>query len=132
MSEAVTITFRNESDVTIDCASIGLGKVAPKAEIEVPVELAAPSRKDNGTRGLSPIERCAPQMKPVDPDLLAEWSKVPAPPVPKSLMVTSQRRTPDEPAGVKALREAAQAAKEAKAVAKASKPTTSAPAKAGA
>lgn len=102
------IKFKNPTDTVIKLAPLGLPDVEPNGTVEVPIALAAPTRRDNGSRGSSSIEKCAPQLVPVDPEIRKEWDKAPAPPPPKSLMVTSERRDPDEPAGVKALREAAQ------------------------
>jgi hypothetical protein len=105
-----TITFKNTSAAVVDCKAIGLGKVEPDATIEIPVALAAPTRKDNGQRGLSAVEKCVPQLRPVDEAIFEAWQAVPPPPEPKSLIVTSTRREADEPAGVKALRDAAASA----------------------
>lgn len=123
-----TITFKNTSTSQVDCKAIGLGKVEPEGEIEIPFALAAPTRKDNGQRGLSAVEKCVPQLRPVDPVLFEAWASVPSENPPKSLIVTSQRRDPDEPAGVRALREAAASVAAQKA---ASEPVKAAPVKSG-
>jgi hypothetical protein len=102
------IKFKNTSDKTLKLVSVGLPDCAPNAEIDVPLALAAPTRRDNGSRGPSAIEKCAPQLVPVDPIIYEAWKQVPDPLPPKSLVVSTQRREADEPAGVKALRDAAQ------------------------
>lgn len=103
-----TIKFKNPTDRAVHLQMIGLGTVQPNGEIDVPLYVAAPTRRDNGSRGLSAIEKCAPQLVPVDPEIEKAWQTVPDPLPPKSLMVSTMRREPDEPAGVKALREAAE------------------------
>lgn len=116
------IKFKNPTDQTLKLRSLGLPDVAPNGEIDVPVALAAPTRRDNGSRGASAIEKCAPQLVPVDPVVAEVWKQVPDPLPPKSLVVSTQRRDPDEPAGVKALRVAAKTAKTEKPAEKASEP----------
>ena len=108
-----TIRFKNTSKDTVNLASVGLGKIPPGQEVDVPLHLAAPARLDNGSRGRSAIEKCAPQMEPVDPVIRDAWKQVPDPLPPRSLVVTTQRRPAEEPAGVKALRAAQEAAEAA-------------------
>lgn len=117
-----TIRFKNPTKHTLKLGAIGLPDVAPGGEIDVPLGICAPTIRDNGQRGASVIEKCAPQMVPVDPEDHEEWLKTPKPNPPKSLMVTTQGRPPGVPAGVAAL-QAAKAAKAAKAAAKTAKPT---------
>lgn len=113
------IKFRNPSEHTVKLAVVGLPDVASKAEIDVPLALAAPTRRDNGSRGPSAIEKCAPQLVPVDPIVAEVWKQAPDPLPPKSLVVSTQRREADEPAGVKALRLAKDASEAQKAPASA-------------
>lgn len=113
-----TVTFINTSDSAINGTPLGLGEIAPGAEVELPLELCAPGRRDNGSRKKSPVEQVCPALKPKDPAFTAEWMKVPAPaPVVSKIVSVSPREAP-APAGVIAARKAKAAADAAKADAK--------------
>ncbi len=107
----VTITFFNPTTHTITLDSIGLESVGPGESIDVPIELAAPTRKDNGTRGKSAIEQVAPQLHPKLQSDQDAWKITPPPATPVSKIVTTTQRAASEAPGVKALREARQASK---------------------
>lgn len=112
MSIREFMLFRNSSmEHTLNLDSVGLGKVAPGATVEIPIALCAAGRADNGSRTPSSIECVAPQLKPVDETEGEEWNKAPEPLPPRSVMVTTQGRAPQEPAGVAAVRRAQAAAK---------------------
>lgn len=121
MSE--TITFHNPTDKPVNCCSL-LGAdapiVEPGADVEIPLELCAAKRLDNGSRGKSPIEKNCPQLTPKDPVIAMEWRKVPVPAPVASRVVTTAPRAANVPAGVLA-------AREAKAKAEASKPPAAKP-----
>lgn len=114
MTNSETMRFRNTSDRTLKLGSIGLPDIAPAGEIEIPLTLCAPSLRDNGGRGQSPIERAAPQLVPVNPAELIAWQSTPSPLPEKSLKASVAPRPADEPAGVVALRAAQQAIKNGK------------------
>jgi hypothetical protein len=107
-----TIKFKNPTDRTIKLESIGLEDVEAGAEIEIPIELAAPGRSDSGNRTKSAIECVAPQLQPVDPIDLKAWMATPGAPEPKSKIVTIAARQGSEAPGVKALREQRQKAQD--------------------
>lgn len=100
-----TITFVNKSDHLIILDSVGLDPVPAGGTVEVPLHLAAPTRRDSGNRGKSPIEQVAPQLEPKDPEVKALWLQAPEPATPVSKIVSITPRAPSEAPGVKALRE---------------------------
>lgn len=100
------IKFRNPTQHTIKLAAVGLPDVAPGETVDVPLAVCAATIRDNGRRGKSTIEKCAPQLVPADDAERAEWEKTPTPLPRASLMVTTSQRVPGEPAGVVALRDA--------------------------
>ena len=102
-----TIQFRNTSAHTLNPPGLDLGPIKPGEVVDVPIELTAATRLDNGARGKSPIERNAPQLQPVDEIFAEVWNRVPAPLPPTSRVVTSKRREAVEPAGIVAARAAA-------------------------
>lgn len=110
-----TMIFTNPTDYTIKLEAIGHDPVAPGADVELPLELCAPTRKDNGERGKSPVEQVAPQLHPKHPADHEAWKQTPAPAKGESKIVTVAARAASESPGVKALRDAAaaQAAKAA-------------------
>lgn len=110
-----TITFKNPTDKPVKLHMLGIDHtMEPGSEFDVPVELCAPGRLDNGSRQRSPIECTCPQLVPADPIVAAEWRKVPEPaPVVSRIVSVAPRQAP-VPAGVKAAREAAAMAKAAK------------------
>ncbi len=114
-----TMTFVNPTEHTLNLASLGLGTVPPKGEIELPLFLCAPTLTDNGNRGKSPIECVAPQLKPKNTEDASLWNKVPAPPTPTSRVVSVSPRQASEAPGVKALREQKEAQAQRQADAKA-------------
>lgn len=101
--------FTNPTDKLVKLGSIGLPDVQPGGTVDVPLGVCAPTIRDNGRRGASQIEKCAPQLVPLDPAEKAAWDLVPDP-LPKiSLQVTTAPRAPGEPAGVVALKNAKKA-----------------------
>lgn len=99
-----TIRFKNPTDRTIKLEACGLEDVEAGGEIDVPIELAAPGRTDNGKRAKSSIECVAPQLVPVEEADRKAWEMTPTPPEPKSKIVSIAARAKDEAPGVKALR----------------------------
>lgn len=103
------MVFTNPTEHTVNLGSLGIDPVGPGKDVEIPLTLAAPYRMDNGSRGKSPVEQVAPQLRPKNNDDLAEWLKVPPSATPVSRIVSVSPRQPVEAPGVKALREAAAA-----------------------
>lgn len=98
--------FKNASEHTVNLDAIGLDPVEAGAECEVPLDLCAPGRRDNGGRSKSALECVAPQLVPVSSDDHAAWQETPPPPVPTSKIVSiNVPRQMTEAPGVKALRE---------------------------
>lgn len=108
-----TMRFKNFSNHLLNLAPIGLGTVAPGAEADVPLALAAPGRGDNGARTKSAIESCAPQMMPSDAREREAWLAAPPASTTKPKLVASVggRLPPLQGPDVRALREAVRAAK---------------------
>lgn len=102
-----TVQFRNTSEHVLNPPGLDLGEIQPGAIVEVPLALCAPTILDNRSRGKSPIEKNAPQLRPVDPEFEAHWAKTPQPLAPVSRVVSTQRRAPVDPPGVVAARAAA-------------------------
>lgn len=100
-----TIKFKNPTTHTLKLEAAGLEDVPPGGEIEVPIELAAPGLADNGKRAKSAIECVAPQLVPVHEADKKAWERTPAPPEPKSKIVSIAARAKDEAPGVRALRQ---------------------------
>lgn len=123
-----SMLFTNPTDHTIRLDSLGLGSVGPGQDIEIPLALAAPYRRDNGARGPSPIEQVAPQLKPKADADRAAWLEVPTLAPPTSRVVSVAARAPGEAPGVKALRDARAAQIAAEAKQAASQPAPAAPA----
>lgn len=67
--------------VTVDISRPGLGRVhcKPGELVEIPDCYARPGRNTGGGRLPSAIEQLCPQLRPADPEELAEWEKTPAP-----------------------------------------------------
>lgn len=103
--------FKNPTTHTLNLSAVGLGKVGPGESVEIPIDLCAAGRADNGSRTASSIECVAPQLVPVDITEGEEWSKTPEPLPQRSVMVSTQGRAPQEPAGVAAVRRAQAVAK---------------------
>lgn len=101
----MSMKFKNPTDHVIILDAVGLPPVAPKGEVEIPDDLAAPGRTDAGQRSKSAIECVAPQLEPSDKADKEAWLKVPPMPAPVSKIVSVGRREPQEAPGVKALRE---------------------------
>lgn len=117
-----TMTFVNTSQDTVSLDSIGYHiPIAPGDEVEIPFAIAAPTRKDNGTRGKSPIEMIAPQLTPKHSEDAKVWGKVPPLPTPVSRVVTVAPRHAAEAPGIAALRAARVAAETAKPATKTAK-----------
>jgi len=100
-----TMTFHNPTDHMIKLDAIGLDPVPPKSDAEIPLTLAAPTRKDNGTRGKSALEQVAPQLHPKNSKDHDAWKQTPEPVVPKSKIVAVTARPANEAPGVKTLRD---------------------------
>ncbi len=102
--------FTNPTPHTVKLDALGFDSVGPGEDVELPLALCAPHRKDNGQRGNSPVENIAPQLRPKDPGEHELWSKVPPHGVPISKLVSVAPRPAQESPGVKALREKREAA----------------------
>ena len=103
MSE--TMRFKNPTQHVILLDAIGLDPVAPGGTVDVPIELCAPGRGDNGKRSKSSLENVAPQLMPFAEEDATAWKATPAVPAPVSRIVSIAGRRPTEAPGVKALRE---------------------------
>lgn len=113
-----TVTFVNSSGSVVNGIPLGLGEIQPGAEVEVPIEVCAAGRRDNGSRKKSPIEQVCPALKPKDPAFEAAWKRVPDPAPVISKIVSVSGREPAIPAGVVAARKAKAEAEAAKMTAK--------------
>lgn len=82
--------FVNDSQVTVSLPMLGIPTVLPGEFVEIDDSLCKPGRTDNGSRRKSPIEMYAPHLKPADPEIRAEWEKIPEPRKPVSAKVTSE------------------------------------------
>lgn len=100
-----TMVFTNPTEHTVKLAALGFDPVPPGKDVELPLEVCAPYRMDNGERGKSPVEQVAPQLRPKDPGEFEVWRKVPEPARAQSKIVTIAKRDPSEAPGVRALRE---------------------------
>lgn len=101
-----TMAFQNPTDHTINLDAIGLDPVPPGGQTDVPLELCAPGRADNGKRAKSSLECVAPQLIPVSKTDHEIWKATPAqPPAVSRIVSVSKQAAPVEAPGVKLLRE---------------------------
>lgn len=70
---------RNVSGVRVNCPALGIESLGPGATCTVEDGYAWPLLSHTGTRLPSAMENMAPQLRPADPDELAQWLKGPLP-----------------------------------------------------